>query len=359
MIAAHYVAAFEAAPDAEDASEIRAKARDALTRAGERATAARGIGRGPSLLPPRRRIHRRAARRAATLLDRAGQAALRANDPAAARELLERAQSLFGDVDTQGAALVSAKLAELDFLAIGHSSQAVTRLESALQALAEPSRTPTSRPSQVSSAGFSCSTARDTVGCHTSSRRWSIAERLGRAGGPLPGAQHEGLGRRWQRSPRSGADPARGDSLSLSNTISIRLRFGPTTTSAGRSRLQDLLPESVAVCERAAAHARRIGDRSLEMNFDGGSLYARWLLGDWDEALQPLRSSLPMPPRDTYQLQLLLLQALELLVDRGELAEARARWERLTAGADPDRPPGDHGRSRDGGDAPARRGETA
>src|SRR6188472_575869 len=134
VIAAHYVAAFEAAPDAEDASEIRAKARDALTRAGERATALAASAEA-------HRYFRRAAEFTegphdeATLLDRAGQAALRANDPAAARELLERAQSLFGDVDTQGAALVSAKLAELDFLD-GHSSQAVTRLESALQALA-------------------------------------------------------------------------------------------------------------------------------------------------------------------------------------------------------------------------------
>ena len=39
VIAAHYVAAYEAAPDADDALEIRAKASDALTRAGERARA--------------------------------------------------------------------------------------------------------------------------------------------------------------------------------------------------------------------------------------------------------------------------------------------------------------------------------
>ena len=39
VIAAHYVAAYEAAPDAEDALEIRAKASGALTRAGERARA--------------------------------------------------------------------------------------------------------------------------------------------------------------------------------------------------------------------------------------------------------------------------------------------------------------------------------
>ena len=37
VIASHYLDAYEAAPDAEDADEIKAKARAALVRAGERA----------------------------------------------------------------------------------------------------------------------------------------------------------------------------------------------------------------------------------------------------------------------------------------------------------------------------------
>src|SRR4029078_10922876 len=74
VIAAHYVAAHEALPDADDAAEIRAKARHALTRPGERATALAASAEA-------HRYFRRAAEFAeervaqATLLDQAGQGA--------------------------------------------------------------------------------------------------------------------------------------------------------------------------------------------------------------------------------------------------------------------------------------------
>jgi hypothetical protein len=90
------------------------------------------------------------------------------------------------------------------------------------------------------------------------------------------------------------------------------------------------------VCERAAEHARRIGDRGVEMNFDGGSLSARWLLGDWSG--MQVRAEQLADAAITYQLQLLLLQALDLLLARGELGDARAWWKRFTAGSDPEDP---------------------
>ena len=334
VIAAHYVAAFEAAPDAEDASEIRAKARDALTRAGERATALAASAEA-------HRYFRRAAEFTegphdeATLLDRAGQAALRANDPAAARELLERAQSLFGDVDTQGAALVSAKLAELDFLD-GHSSQAVTRLESALQALAgaEPDANVAAVAGQL--GRFLVLNGQGHRGLPYVEQALEIAERL-----DVPEVLSQALNTKG--SAAAGNGRLKEGRILLEGALAIALEHD-LHSAALRAynnlgwalEMQDLLLESVAVCERAAEHARRIGDRSLEMNFDGGSLYARWLLGDWS-GTQTIAEQLA-DAAATYQLQLLLLQALELLVARGELAEARAWWERFTAGADPEDP---------------------
>src|SRR4029079_8660815 len=70
----------------------------------------------------------------AMLLDQAGRAALRANLPIESRALLERAHALLSEEGPERAALVSARLANLDFQE-GHAPQAVARLEAALEAL--------------------------------------------------------------------------------------------------------------------------------------------------------------------------------------------------------------------------------
>ena len=73
VLASHYVAAYEAAPDADDAPAIRAKAEEMLSRAGERASSL-GAARGSaSLLRAGRRAGGRAARAGGA--DRAGRTA--------------------------------------------------------------------------------------------------------------------------------------------------------------------------------------------------------------------------------------------------------------------------------------------
>ena len=72
------------------------------------------------------------------------------------------------------------------------------------------------------------------------------------------------------------------------------------------------------------------------MSFDLGSLYTRYLLGDWSDA-QAHAEGLA-EAATTYQLQLQLLQAVDLFAARGDLAAARAWWERFTAGSDPEDP---------------------
>ena len=62
VLASHYLAAVEAAPDAEDAAEITAKAREMLTRAGERAASLGGPRGGQALLRAGGGAGRRAAR---------------------------------------------------------------------------------------------------------------------------------------------------------------------------------------------------------------------------------------------------------------------------------------------------------
>ena len=114
VIASHYLAAHEAVPDAEDAAEIKEKARVMLARAGQRAASLAAAAEA-------RRYFTQAADLAANpseramLLGQAGEMARRAADPDAARELLEESIELYEQQgDTHAAARVLARLGDLD-----------------------------------------------------------------------------------------------------------------------------------------------------------------------------------------------------------------------------------------------------
>jgi tetratricopeptide (TPR) repeat protein len=140
VVASHYVAAFELAPDVEDAGEIKAKAQQMLTRAGERAASLAAAAEA-------RRYFEQAAELAdeapeqARLLARAGHMAGYAADPEAARQLLERSIAIYEtEGDTHAAARVSARLYRVEAFT-GHRDQAMSRGERAFAVLSadEPS----------------------------------------------------------------------------------------------------------------------------------------------------------------------------------------------------------------------------
>jgi class 3 adenylate cyclase/tetratricopeptide (TPR) repeat protein len=141
VLASHYLAAGEAVPDAEDAPEIRTKAREMLRRAGERAGSLGAPEEG-------QRYFDQAADLAdepliqAELLERAGELAYPAGRTAEARARLERAIGLFEqDGERASAARASARLADID-VAEGQLEGAASRLEIALPALEEAGSTP-------------------------------------------------------------------------------------------------------------------------------------------------------------------------------------------------------------------------
>ena len=95
VIASHYLAAYEAAPDADDAAEIKGKARAMLARAGERAASLARRRRGAALLRAGGGARGRAARRRRHSSSRAGEMAARAGEPDAARRLFEESIALY------------------------------------------------------------------------------------------------------------------------------------------------------------------------------------------------------------------------------------------------------------------------
>ena len=114
--------------------QIRAKTREMLTRAGERAGSVGAPEEG-------RRYYEQAAALAdhpvleAELLEQAGRLAMQANRPVEARERLERALALYTEAgDARAAAGASAALADVD-IGEGRLDEAARRLEQAVTQL--------------------------------------------------------------------------------------------------------------------------------------------------------------------------------------------------------------------------------
>ena len=335
VIAAHYVAAFEAAPDSDDAAHIRGKARDALERAGERAVALAASAEA-------RRYFARAAELAddplakAALLDWAGQAALRANMPSDSRLLFEGAHSLATtEGDTKTAALVSARLAEIDWLE-GHTQQAVARLESALEAL-----------SGAEADGHVAAVAGQLGRFLALEGHWdraapfiehalSLAELL-----IVPDVLSQALNSKALLAHHAGrANEAR---ILLEGALSIALEHDlHAAASRAYNNLcwavdtQDRISESLDISERAIAHARRVGDRAREVTFVGGTVYALFLIGEWDEALA--RAHQFEEAATTVTARLSLLDPVFVHTQRGDVEQARAWYDRLLGGVTTDDP---------------------
>jgi class 3 adenylate cyclase/tetratricopeptide (TPR) repeat protein len=136
VIASHYLAAYDAAPDADDAATIRARAQQMLVRAGERAGSLAAAAEA-------RRYFEQAAelcderRERAELLDRAAQMAARTGDPDRARSLYEQSIVLYEDLgDTHAGARVHVRYGRLD-ARTGRRDEAMERLEDAFAVLAQ------------------------------------------------------------------------------------------------------------------------------------------------------------------------------------------------------------------------------
>jgi tetratricopeptide (TPR) repeat protein len=337
VIAAHYVAAHEALPDADDAAEIRGKACEALTRAGERATALAASAEA-------HRYFRRAAELAeervaeATLLDQAGRAALRANLPIEGRELLERAHALLSDEKPESAALVSARLADLDFQE-GHAPQAVARLEAALEALSgvEPDAHVAAVAGQL--GRFLVLSGEGHRAEPHIEQALEIAERL-----DIPEDLSHTLNTKGAYAAVKGhLNEAR---ILLEGALAIALEHERHSAAlraynnlAWVLELQDRIPESHALAQEALALARRVGDRGQEVAFGVNCVYALYLGGRWDEAIACAEEF--EEAAITFQAQLSLSDVVFVHTQRGRGDQARNWWSRVTAEQLPEDPQGD------------------
>ena len=136
VLAAHYLSAFDAVPDAEDAGGIKDKARELLARAGERAASLAASEEALHYFEQAIELTGDPLRRA-ELHERAGRMAWTAGHAAAATAHDEEAIAGFESIGlTHPAARVSAALAEIVWQS-GHIEEAVERMEAAYAVLSQ------------------------------------------------------------------------------------------------------------------------------------------------------------------------------------------------------------------------------
>ena len=321
VLASHYLAAFEAAPEAGDAQAIRAKAREMLARAGERAGSLGAPQEG-------KRYYQQAAtladdpRLEAGLLEQAGRLALQANEPVEAREQGERALALYTEAgDARAAAGASAALADVD-VGEGRMEEAAARLEHAVAQLedAKPSR-------ELAAALAQLGRMRSLAGHNEAAsapleRALTLAERLQLTEVFVQALNTKAVvllnqGRLAEARILLEAAAARARTEQLYATeLRAYNNLGAVVEASDR------YAEVLDLAERSLVLARRRGNRRMESILRTGTLGSLFLLGRWDEALTVAAEEEPLVASDLPRGQLLIVASIHC--ERGDLDTARA-----------------------------------
>ena len=327
VVASHYLAAYEAAPDAEDAAEIRAKACGQLARAGERAAS---LGANEEA----ERYFAQAAELAddrlaeAELEERAGRSAWLGARGEQARAYLDRALAVFeSEAMTRRVARISAVLAEIDHRE-GHPGKAVVRLEAALEAFA-------SEEPDEDTAAVAAQLGRFLV---LSSRYEDAAPRLELA---LDLSEALGLSEVFAQALTSKSILYTSQNrlvearilldgaldLALTNDLhaaAVRAFNNLAVNHESRDRYRDAVDTS----NRGLELARHVGDRVWEEIFLYGPISSLVMIGEWDEALARAGAA---EGASVESVDALVLFVVNVDCARGNLAAARSRLDAQSA----------------------------
>jgi tetratricopeptide (TPR) repeat protein len=284
VVASHYLAAYEAAPDAPDAGGIRTKAGERLARAGERAASLGANEEAERYFSQAAELDDDPVAKA-TLHERAGRMAWRGARGVEARALLEQAFAVF---EAEGlhhqAARVSAHLAEIDFRD-GHPPEAVARLEAALETLAgeEPDEDVAYAAAQL--GRFLVLNQQHDLAAPRLEVALELAEAL-----RLPEVFAQALtSKSLLYSQRNRLEEGR---ILLEGALERALEndlhfaaFRAMNNLAVVYESSDQFAEAADLSDRGVELARRVGDRVWEELFLLGPISALVLLGRWDAAL--------------------------------------------------------------------------
>jgi class 3 adenylate cyclase/tetratricopeptide (TPR) repeat protein len=321
VLASHYLAALDAAPEADDAGAIKTKARAMLARAGERAGSVGAPEEG-------RRYFEQAAGLAedgvveAELLEQAGRMATQADRPVEARDLLERAIAISIDSgDLRIRARATAALADVD-IGEGRHEQAARRLEEAITQLGDGTPTPELAAALAQLGRVLTLAGRYGDAAPPIEQALGLAERL-----LLPEVFVEAL---ISKSVLLSLQDRLIEALTLLEAAAARAHSEQLFASelraqnnlAAQLEAADRYAEGFEYAERGSALARRRGDRRWESVLRTGSLAPLIQLGRWNEAIAIAAEEEPLIVGE-FALGALVMIAL-VHCERGELAPARA-----------------------------------
>ncbi len=319
VLASHYLAAFESAPEAEDAQAMREKASEMLARAGERAGSLGAPEEG-------QRYYEQAAALAeeplleAALLEQAGLLGAPAGRPAEGRAQLERAMALFEEAaETRQAARASAALADIDVVE-GRLEQAAARLQSALPAL-EQAGPSSELAATLAQLGRVQALRGGDAALGTLEQALRLAERLGLEEVLVQALTSKAIILLYQGRFAEGR-------LLLEGGVE-RARLGELHHAWFRAagNLGVLLQDSdrhlevlELVGDELAAQARQLGNREQLTLARLGSISSLFLLGRWAEALARADEADQLGASEVARSELIELVAVRC--EQGDLAAA-------------------------------------
>jgi tetratricopeptide (TPR) repeat protein len=318
VVAAHFLEAYGAEPSAEDAPAIKAKARELLARAGERALSLAAPVRALALFERSIDLGGEPLEQA-SLLERAGTAARVWGDPVRASAHLERSIELFSSNGRENdSARVSARLAEI-LWDEGHIEEGVELMERSFQVFAsrEPDEDLATLAAQMGRLHFFSGDLERSV--ERLDFALTIAERLF-----LPEVLSNALNTKsLVLNARGRIEESR---ALLRHALMIAKEHG-STGALYRAYYNSFLEGSDAALEFGRLGlelARRLGNRVWELNFLGRQTSVHWLRGEWDEALAVVAPVLdPANARSSaFALSRALGPITHTLVNRGRLEEA-------------------------------------
>jgi class 3 adenylate cyclase/tetratricopeptide (TPR) repeat protein len=322
VVASHYVAAYEAQPDAEDAEQIKSSARELLARAGERAGSLAAAGEARRYYEQAAGLSDEPAERAG-LLEQAGLMAQQNAEHEAAERLYQAGLELLeASGNAHAAARVSARLAHVEQRS-GRSEQALERLERAFAAVSgdEPDA--------------DVATVAAELG-----RVFVLAGEYERGSGPtelalqlaqalrLPETLIQALHAKALLVTASGRPEeelalrrhAVRHALEHDLLEAASIGYGNLSDACFRG---DRYGEALEALGEALALARRIGDRHSELYVLSETSYALSMSGRWQEALAAYHALPEEQLRKTITLTSTLSGVLEILIHRGQAAQAR------------------------------------
>ena len=340
VLASHYLEAYREVPDARDSAAIKDRARGTLARAGERAASLGAAEEAQGYFESAIELAGSELERA-ELQDRAGAMAWRRGLVHAATELFEAAHAAFEAAGEQRrAAEVEIHRAEIA-VGQGQLKTGASRLLAAYDVIArdEPDAT-TAMVAAQAGRMLTLMDRFDEAAPHLD-RALAVAEEL-----RLPEVFSQALNSKGISLMNAERHQEATLLLRHSLEVAIQNELWPAVFRAYNNLgvefyYTDRNREGVELCAQAIEHARRLGDRAEVAKALSSQLgYLQWL-GLWDEAMQVSAQCQEMAGPEMLRMSWLINRfstPIQILCERGQVAEARRFYEELSPSLYSDQP---------------------